>query len=210
MRECQTWIVPTKEENFFGSIQSNPIHSNPSEVNHSSSQSIHHSSYSSFSRTVCNSIPYRPFFPISLMSSSFSSSSSSLRFLCLHGFYQSATLSQLKTGALRKVIKNVATIEYIQAPHEITNKDEFRNKPGERKRPTDNNKRIPVRFHVYHICTSTHSSQSHSLVSCFHAQLIFRPRLIMRGYQRYSSLSVMQSNLHCDTHFLISSFELFF
>lgn len=52
------------------------------------------------------------------------------RVLVLHGFFQSAVSSRAKTAALRKVLKNVATIDYVQAPHEITNEDDFKGKPG--------------------------------------------------------------------------------
>lgn len=51
------------------------------------------------------------------------------RLLCLHGFFQSASICRAKTAALRKVLAKTAELEYVQAPHEITSQSVFKNKP---------------------------------------------------------------------------------
>ena len=54
-----------------------------------------------------------------------------LRVLCLHGFYQSATIFRMKTAAMRKSLASVAEFEYLEAPLPISDADEFKMKPGE-------------------------------------------------------------------------------
>jgi len=52
-----------------------------------------------------------------------------LRILCIHGFMQSSSIFNRKTGALRKSVAKWASIDYVQAPHEINIHDVFNNKP---------------------------------------------------------------------------------
>lgn len=68
---------------------------------------------------------------VTLAAAPAASSAAPLRILCLHGFFQSAPIFRMKTAALRKVLKNVASLEYIQAPHALSDADQFRNKPAD-------------------------------------------------------------------------------
>ncbi|GFS27680.1 ovarian cancer-associated gene 2 protein homolog [Elysia marginata] len=42
-----------------------------------------------------------------------------LRILCIHGYRQNAQSFREKTGALRKILKKYAELEYITAPHKV-------------------------------------------------------------------------------------------
>lgn len=42
---------------------------------------------------------------------------SSVRILCLHGYRQNAATFRMKSGALRKALRHVAELEYLDAPH---------------------------------------------------------------------------------------------
>lgn len=59
----------------------------------------------------------------SLVAATASAAPKRLRILALHGFMQSAESFRLKTGALRKALRNIADIDYLQAPHTVTNAD---------------------------------------------------------------------------------------
>lgn len=43
-----------------------------------------------------------------------------LKVLCIHGYSQSATSFRGKTAALRSKLKQVASFEYVQAPHVLS------------------------------------------------------------------------------------------
>eukprot|EP00736_Rhodelphis_marinus_P005132 Rmarinus@m.14395 len=46
-----------------------------------------------------------------------------LRILALHGYTQNAQVFREKSGALRKHLKNIADIVYVEAPHELRSSD---------------------------------------------------------------------------------------
>ncbi|KJE94170.1 dihydrofolate reductase [Capsaspora owczarzaki ATCC 30864] len=49
-----------------------------------------------------------------------------LRILCLHGYTQNATVFRERTGSLRKALKGVAELFYLDAPHKLRPADEDR------------------------------------------------------------------------------------
>lgn len=46
-----------------------------------------------------------------------------LKILALHGYRQSGSVFRAKTGSLRKLLKNIAELTYVTAPHQVVNID---------------------------------------------------------------------------------------
>ena len=51
-----------------------------------------------------------------------------LRVLCLHGFFQSSPVFRMKTAGLRRALKTCADLDYLQAPHALSDADQFKGK----------------------------------------------------------------------------------
>mmetsp|Transcript_42842 Transcript_42842/g.69474 ORF Transcript_42842/g.69474 Transcript_42842/m.69474 type:complete len:84 (+) Transcript_42842:69-320(+) len=59
-----------------------------------------------------------------------------LKILCLHGHAQSASHFKGRTNAVRKAIKSIADLEYIDAPHRVdveSNSSEAGEDPNEKE-----------------------------------------------------------------------------